>query len=531
MLYSIMTIATRQPGTHNLSSDAVSRRVVLRAEGLMKSFDGQSVLNDVSLTLRQGEVVLLRGENGSGKTTLLNILTGNLEPDKGTIYYSAAGDLTVRNFPRPWLSGLNPRGQFTPEFVSGRGLGRTWQDIRLFRSQTLRENIAIAHQQNRGQSPLFALLKPRDAQRRSAEINRQADDMLSRMGLEARSNSSADMISLGQSKRVAIARTVAAGAQILLLDEPLAGLDRDGIDDVVAMLEELLVRDSLTLVIVEHAFSQPELHGLVTSEWFLSEGCLSASNVARDRRGARPTARSEASQPKRHDLLAWAPLLSTPGTETVRQNLPRGAILTKISPTGGINTIGPAAIDIQHLVVNRGARIALGLDDQGQASGFSLTLNQGEVAILQAPNGWGKSTLFETICGTLTASTGSIKLMGAAVGNLSPWRRKKLGLTACPSGARLFHSFTLDEMRQIAGLTTDCLRDLTHLTKKSVSDMSGGERQRLALAIAIEASRGQPGLLILDEPFAMLDQPSVHAVIEKLLRPSQALLILIPAAN
>lgn len=422
-----MITGTLQPKTARQASDSAIWQTVLRAEGLTKSFDGQCVLDGVSLTLRQGEVVLLRGENGSGKTTLLNILTGNLEPDTGTILYCPEGEPTLRRFPRSWLEGMNPLGQFTPEFVAGKGLGRTWQDIRLFRSQTLRENIAIANPSSDGQSPIVALLAPRRAQRRDAEINMQAEAMLARMGLGTRSRSSADMISLGQSKRVAIARAVAAGARILLLDEPLAGLDRDGIDDVVAMLEELVARDALTLVIVEHAFSQPHLRGLLTSEWFLEDGKISCSDVAANTAASPRNERAEFKPAQRSSQTAWAPLLSASGTEAVQEQLTRGAVLTRIRATGGPTTQGEPAIDIRRLVVNRGPRIALGLDDHGQASGLSLALHQGEIAILQAPNGWGKSTLFEAICGTLPASSGSIQLMGSCVHALSPWERARLG--------------------------------------------------------------------------------------------------------
>ena len=87
--------------------------VMLRAEGLKKRFGGQVVLDGVDLELRRGEVVLLRGENGSGKTTLLNILTGNLEPDAGTIHYLADDSPRSYHFPRRWWQELNPFDHFT----------------------------------------------------------------------------------------------------------------------------------------------------------------------------------------------------------------------------------------------------------------------------------------------------------------------------------------------------------------------------------------------------------------------------------
>lgn len=139
-----MTIAA-QPMLEISARSTVGSRVVLRAQGLRKAFGGQRVLDDLDLILHEGEVVLLRGENGSGKTTLLNILTGNLEPDTGTIEYLADSTPRSYSFPRRWWQELNPFDHFTPEFVAREGIGRTWQDVRLFGSQSLRDNFGLAN--------------------------------------------------------------------------------------------------------------------------------------------------------------------------------------------------------------------------------------------------------------------------------------------------------------------------------------------------------------------------------------------------
>ncbi|MBW1744338.1 MAG: ATP-binding cassette domain-containing protein [Deltaproteobacteria bacterium] len=93
-------------GYESLSGSRKDKDVVLRAEELRKAFGGQVVLNGLSLTLRRGEVVILRGDNGSGKTTLLNILTGNLEPDNGSIFLFTDGIAETFRFPRPWWRNL-----------------------------------------------------------------------------------------------------------------------------------------------------------------------------------------------------------------------------------------------------------------------------------------------------------------------------------------------------------------------------------------------------------------------------------------
>ena len=110
------------------------KELVLEAEGLKKSFGGNAVLKGVDLELHRGEVVLLQGANGSGKTTLLNILTGNLKPDGGTMHRYEA-------------------------------LGRTWQDVRLFATQTLADNIAMATPKQFGENPLRAVFAAWKARR------------------------------------------------------------------------------------------------------------------------------------------------------------------------------------------------------------------------------------------------------------------------------------------------------------------------------------------------------------------------------
>src|SRR5206468_1936734 len=103
----------------------------------------------------EGEVVLIRGDNGSGKTTALNILTGNLAPDAGTVHFFTNGHEEVIRFPRRWWEDLNPFNHFTPEWVARKGrVGREWQDIRLFNSQNLCDNVAVAAPEHPGENPL-----------------------------------------------------------------------------------------------------------------------------------------------------------------------------------------------------------------------------------------------------------------------------------------------------------------------------------------------------------------------------------------
>jgi ABC-type branched-subunit amino acid transport system ATPase component len=488
---------------------------LLKAHGLKKSFGGQIVLDDVDLELRQGEVILLRGENGSGKTTLLNILTGNLEPDAGTIHYLADGTPRSYRFPRCWWQELNPFDHFTPEFVAREGIGRTWQDVRLFGSQSLRDNISVAEPSHPGENPILALLTPSTSSRHEEKINRDADAMLARLGLAERVTSSASKISLGQSKRVAIARAVAAGAKILFLDEPLAGLDRKGISDVLSLFQTLVLEHDITLVIVEHVFNQPHLRHLITTDWLLARGRLT---IATPNPSAHSSLRTATVSPE------WVKSFASADTEAVNEPLPRGALLTRIRRSNIPWAPPNPVLEISNLVVKRGARTVIGLNNHDQVSGFNLTLFKGEIAILQAPNGWGKSSLFGAITGLIAADQGEIYLEGRNLAGLPTWKRVKQGLRALPADRNTFSRLRTREALRLAGKPSSSIC-FGPLANRPCSSLSGGERQRVALA-AVTAGK----FCVYDEPFLALDSHWARETISALQASQfESILILSPS--
>ncbi|MEI6415565.1 MAG: ATP-binding cassette domain-containing protein, partial [Pseudomonadota bacterium] len=262
------------------TSDPSLGRVLMQVNGLRKSFGGQTVLDGVDLDLHEGEVVLLRGENGSGKTTLLNILTGNMEPDVGDIHLYVNSHPEHFRFPRRWWQEINPWDHFTPERVASEGVGRTWQDTRLFGSQTLLDNLAVASPDQPGEKPWHILSRPRRCLQAEAENRQAVQALLNALELGDRCESSADMISLGQTKRIAFARCARANTKIVFLDEPLAGLDQKGIASIIAVLRELAVAHRLTLVIVEHVFNIPIILDFATAVWTLADGRLTRETIA-----------------------------------------------------------------------------------------------------------------------------------------------------------------------------------------------------------------------------------------------------------
>jgi branched-chain amino acid transport system permease protein len=224
---------------HGASTEAKAAPVRLSAQGLAVAFGGQQVLRGVDIELQGGQIALLRGPNGCGKTTLLNILSGFLRPDTGhaTLAFNGSAVDILRQ---------------APDRLARLGIARLWQDIRLFPSMTALENVLAASPHALGIHPFAAVFAPAKVRSQERAFREQAMHWLDLLGMADRAHSSGDRLSVGQSKRVAIARLLQTGAQVLLLDEPLAGLDRESADKLVHDLNRLADTTHKALLVVEH---------------------------------------------------------------------------------------------------------------------------------------------------------------------------------------------------------------------------------------------------------------------------------------
>ncbi len=483
-------------------------RILMRVQGLRKAFNDQTVLRDIEFTLTEGEVVLLRGENASGKTTVLNMVTGNVKPDAGTIMLNSEKGQMEFRFPArfPGLCAY-----FTAQRFARMGFVKTWQDVRLFPNHELRDNIAIAVPNQLGEKCLAVLLRPTAVRRQERHNRARAGATLNTLGLADRQESSGSRISHGQSRRVAIARAIEAGAKVLFLDEPTAGLDSAGATVVVEFLHELSAHRGVTLVLVEHTLNVEPIRGLVSTVWTLEDGRIRAeSKEIAFRRGDDRISSS---------LALLRGYCDEPATT---EELPNGATLTKLRL--GNETARPI-MEVSDLVVSRGRRLVIGgTESDGPVQGFSLTLRQGELAVLRAPNGWGKTTLIEAITGLLPIDRGTVSIDGRAVQSWPAWMRRHLGLSTLSLTRFSFSSLRVEEALQLARIAPpDSVR---HLLKKHVSDLSGGEKQNVAIACAMHPSAR---IVLLDEPFANLDDRSSGRLVETIRsRPNDSFLICVP---
>ena len=450
----------------------------------------------------------------SGKTTLLNVLTGNLEPDGGQIELYTNGKVERFRFPMSWWEKLNPWNHFTSEQVAQKGVGRTWQDIRLFNSQSLLDNIAVATPHQLGENPLLAMVRRAEVQQQERAVRQEVSARLAALGLGGREQSSADRVSLGQSKRVAISRALQAGAKVLFLDEPLAGLDGAGIEAVMALLAEL-ARSGLTLVIVEHIFNIPRVLQLATTVWTLAEGRVKVDSVAEAQELAVAST----------DLGDWLVSLAGEGGQIEDRFLAGGALLSVVRPQGVV--LGEVVLEVEDLVIYRGKRLVIGeLGEDNQVRGLSFCLRRGELAVLQAPNGWGKTTLLEGLAGLLPIDRGKIRLLGKPIEGLAVWERVRLGLSFLQARDNVFPSLTVREVLKLANVNS-VPKHLQSFANKKMSDLSGGEKQKVTIASSQSSS---VIVRILDEPFSALDSYSINYVqslISNILQDS-ALLIALP---
>jgi ABC-type branched-subunit amino acid transport system ATPase component len=475
----------------------------MQVRGLRKAFGGQIVLDSVSVDLHEGEVVLLEGDNGSGKTTLLNILTGNLQPDAGSIWLEGDGAEESFRFPLRWWQEINPFSHFTSERVAREAVGRTWQDARLFPTLTLLDNIAVAAPDQTGENPARVLLRYATT-RHHERINKQeCVSLLALLGLAGREESLGGGISQGQTKRVAIARAVRAGARILFLDEPLAGLDGEGIDSVVALLQSIVRSAGVTLVIVEHVFNIPRIRRLADTVWTLQDGRIRV-------RQSRAAVEAEAAG---RDCIVQTLVDKLAGPDDLVRSfeVPGGATFLRIGRSR-LKAPQEPILAVRDLVVRRQGHVVIGRQAGSvEPQGLSFRLLPGDVAILQAPNGWGKSTLLEALAGLIPIDQGTLQLRGVDALRLWTWERARLGLRLFTTRSDLFPNLTVEEFATLNRRTLPM--DDQHLDSKlRLGELSGGERQRLTLSIL-----ASPGTLaLLDEPFLGLDSAAVTATIEML---------------
>jgi ABC-type branched-subunit amino acid transport system ATPase component len=229
----------------------------LQANGLDHHFGGLHALRDCSFEVRQGRITCLVGPNGAGKTTIFNAVTGFLRVDRGHVAFQGRS-----------LDGLRPQA------IVQAGIARSFQNLRLFTELTALDNVMVALPKQAAEEPLGAIFRPLHAARTQKRRMAEAMQALEHVGLADRARDTVRNLSYGEQKLLTVARLLATGAELLLLDEPASGLSAGALDAIMALLRRLQ-SDGKTLLVVEH--NTRVVQQIADDVLFLHQGHLMAS--------------------------------------------------------------------------------------------------------------------------------------------------------------------------------------------------------------------------------------------------------------
>ena len=211
---------------------------ILELRGLSKRFGGLSVIQRLDLHVDEGEIVSVIGPNGAGKTTLFNLVTGVYQPDEGDIRFEGES-----------LLGLAPHA------ITGRGIARTFQSLRLFLNMTVKENVMAAAFSHTRAGIVRSILRTPGMRREEREIEALAEERLSFFGerlMGYRWDQPAYSLSYANRRRLEIARATATKPRLLLLDEPAAGMNPVETQEITELIGRLREDGGYTILVIEH---------------------------------------------------------------------------------------------------------------------------------------------------------------------------------------------------------------------------------------------------------------------------------------
>ena len=207
---------------------------ILNLEGVTKRFLGLVAVDNVSFEVKRGEVFALIGPNGAGKTTLFNCITGMFAPSEGNIVFNGTA-----------IAG------FKPHRVAHLGISRTFQNIRVFDYMTALDNVRLGQHARMKAQIWDALFKTPKARKEEAAVTERAHELLAFVGIDRYANSYARNLPYGAQRRLEIARALATGPRLLLLDEPAAGFNPQEKVELMELVEKIRAQD-VTVFLIEH---------------------------------------------------------------------------------------------------------------------------------------------------------------------------------------------------------------------------------------------------------------------------------------
>lgn len=230
---------------------------VLRIEDITMQFGGVVAVNNLSMEINEGEIVSLIGPNGAGKTTVFNAVTGVYPPTNGQVLFH--GEPIACNHPhgkmRKLYAGEN-LGKYTkvvehtPDFIAKKGIARTFQNIRLFKTMTVFENVLVAKHMRR-RSNLFTATFMLN-RKEEKKMRQECLELLEILGLSDVKDEVAANLPYGKQRHLEIARALATEPTLLLLDEPAAGMNPQETNELTAFIKDIRDKFHLTVFVIEH---------------------------------------------------------------------------------------------------------------------------------------------------------------------------------------------------------------------------------------------------------------------------------------
>lgn len=217
------------------NNSAFNNSPILEAKYLTRSFGGLVAVNKVSFTVNNNEIFGLIGPNGAGKTTLFNLITGLIQPSSGQLIYK--GDKIIK---------------LRPHQIANKGIARTFQNIRLFGELSALENVIIGRHIHIKSGVFNGVLNIPPAPIEELKTKHKALELLDLLGLSDRAFEKARNLSYGDQRRLEIARAIALEPQILLLDEPAAGMNPNEKQYLSTFIRQICTQFNLTIILIEH---------------------------------------------------------------------------------------------------------------------------------------------------------------------------------------------------------------------------------------------------------------------------------------
>jgi branched-chain amino acid transport system ATP-binding protein len=208
---------------------------ILEVKNCTKRFGGLVAVKALNMSLNPGDLYGLIGPNGAGKTTIFNLMTGVYTPDEGSIELAGKAIHKLK-----------------PSKIAKLGLSRTFQNIRLFRSMTVLENVTVARHMRKSQGLFDAIVRTDGLKREEEAIRRDALELLQIFNLDKRAHEAAMNLPYGSQRRLEIARALATNPKVLLLDEPAAGMNTQESFELMRLIRFIRDKFELTVLLVEH---------------------------------------------------------------------------------------------------------------------------------------------------------------------------------------------------------------------------------------------------------------------------------------